>query len=180
MKKDILHIGTKLVLLTPMTRGEYTDYRGWALPEDEDGADQGYLVEYPGSPHKNHPNHACHISWSPKAEADAAYQNPRTGMSFGHAIEMAKHGYRITRAGWNGKGMWVVLMSAMSLPPYNTQGTERKVNDRTARWIGEDTPLDTLAYFAMWTVNSDGRRAWLPGWLASQTDMLADDWIIVD
>lgn len=67
-------------------------------------------------------------------------------------------------------------MSRLQLPPYRTQGTERKVNDRTAKWIGEDTPLDSNPYFAMFTAD----RKWQPGWLASQTDMLADDWMIVD
>ena len=71
--------------------------------------------------------------------------------------------------------MWLVYMSGMSLPPFNTQGTEKKVNDRTAKWIGEDQPLVTLPYIAMWTADSK----WLPGWLASQTDMLAEDWCIL-
>lgn len=95
---------------------------------------------------------------------------------FGWALRMLKNGHRVARKGWNGKGMWVVLMTGMSLPPYNTQGTERKVNDRTAKWIGEDTPLETLPYIAMWTAD----KKWLPGWLASQTDMLAEDWEVVD
>lgn len=103
-----------------------------------------------------------------------------THLTFGQAIEALKDGKRVARAGWNGKGMWIVLMTGMKLPPYSTQGTERKVNDRTAKWIGEDTPLETLPYIAMWTTNSEGRRAWLPGWLASQTDMLSEDWLIVD
>ena len=49
----------------------------------------------------------------------------------------------------------------------------RKVNDRTAKWIGEDTPLNSLGYFAMFTANGE----WQPGWLASQSDLLAEDWI---
>lgn len=97
-------------------------------------------------------------------------------LTFGMAIEALKDGKRVARQGWNGKGMWLAYMSGMSLPPYNTQGTERKVNDRTAKWIGEDTPLVTLPYIAMWTAD----KKWLPGWLASQTDMLAEDWIIIE
>lgn len=174
-----LHIGTKLVYLTDMTRLQYNNYRGWDIPVDENPADPGYLVEYLDGGGKNHPDHANYISWSPKLVADRNYR-PVDGMSFGMAIEMAKEGHKIARKGWNGKGMWVVLMSGMKLPPYSTQGTEKKVNDRTARLIGEDTPLETLPYFAMWTTNAEGRRAWLPGWLASQTDMLADDWVLAD
>jgi Protein of unknown function (DUF2829) len=98
-----------------------------------------------------------------------------SNLNFGDAIAALKDGKRVARSGWNGKGMWLVYMSGMSLPPFNTQGTEKKVNDRTAKWIGEDQPLVTLPYIAMWTADSK----WLPGWLASQTDMLAEDWCIL-
>jgi len=67
-------------------------------------------------------------------------------------------------------------MPPLQLPPFNTQGTSRKVNDRTAKWIGADKPLDCQPYFAIYTAD----EKWVPGWLASQTDMLADDWLIVD
>lgn len=97
-------------------------------------------------------------------------------MNFGQAIEAMKNGKKVCRAGWNGKGMWIVIMPELSLPPYNTQGTSRKVNDRTAKWIGEDKPLESQAYIAMWTA----QEKWQPGWLASQADMLADDWEVVE
>ena len=168
------YFGTKEILATPMTRAAYNDYRGWDLPADEDGEDQGYLVEYLDGGQSNHPNHQGYISWSPAEVFNSAYQ-PVSAMSFGHAIEAAKAGNRIARAGWNGKGMFVALMPALYLPPFNTQDTNRKVNDRTAKWIGEDKPLDCQPYFAMYT--ADGK--WVPGWLASQTDMLANDWLIV-
>ena len=93
-------------------------------------------------------------------------------MNFGQAIEYAKNGCKVRRAGWNGYGMCICYRDGMELPPYNTPGTQRKVNDRTARFIGPDTPLVVLPYFAMWTAD----KKWLPGWLASQTDMLAEDW----
>ena len=96
-------------------------------------------------------------------------------MTFGQAITKATDGEKIARAGWNGKDMFVVFMAPMTLPSFNTQGTARKVNDRTAKWIGKDTPLETLGYFAMFTAD----RKWQPGWLASQSDMLADDWEVV-
>jgi hypothetical protein len=40
------YIGTKVIHALPMTRQAYNDYRGWQLPDNEDGADDGYLVEY--------------------------------------------------------------------------------------------------------------------------------------
>jgi hypothetical protein len=97
-------------------------------------------------------------------------------MNFGEAIKAAKEGKKIQRQGWNGKDMWVVLMPKLDLPPFTSQEPGAKVNDRTAKHIGHDTPLHSLPYFAMWTAD----KKWLPGWLASQTDMLAEDWQVLE
>ena len=167
------YIGTKIICAKPTNRQDYNDYRGWQLPADENGEDEGYLVEYQGGD-SNHPDHVGYISWSPKAQFDEAYRQT-DGLTFGLAIEAAKKGKKIARKGWNGKNMFVVVMPALHLPPYSTQGTARKVNDRTAKWIGEDEPLDCQPYFAMY----NAQKQWIPGWVASQSDMLCDDWMIV-
>ena len=96
-------------------------------------------------------------------------------MDIGQAIKAMVNGDKCARQGWNGRGMFVVYMSPLHLPPYSTSNTARKVNDRTAKWIGEDTPLDSLGYFAMFTAD----KKWQPGWLASQSDLLATDWVIL-
>lgn len=96
-------------------------------------------------------------------------------MNFGEAIQAMKDGQKVAREGWNGKNMFIVYMPPLYLPPFNTADTARKVNDRTAKWIGEDAPLDSQGYFAMFTA----QKKWQPGWLASQADMLAEDWQIV-
>jgi len=97
-------------------------------------------------------------------------------VTFGKALEMLKRGSRVTRSGWNGKGQWVVRMPELQLPPYSTQDTNRKVNDRTAKWIGEDAPLNCRPYYVLF--NNQGE--WQPGWLPSQGDLEANDWIILD
>lgn len=97
-------------------------------------------------------------------------------MNFGEAIQALKVGKKVARCGWNGKGMWVVMMPSLYLPPYNTQDAMRKVNDRTAKHIGEDKPLDSQPYIAMWTAQGK----WQPGWLPSQADIFAEDWEIVE
>ena len=168
-------IGTKQIKARPMTRQEYNDYRGWELPADEDGSDEGYLIEYLDGGKSNHPDHEGYISWSPKEVFEKAYQ-ASGNLSFGHAIELAKGGEKIARKGWNGRNMFVVYMEPLYLPPYNTTDTNRKVNDRTAKWIGEDAPLDCQPYFAMY----NAQKQWIPGWLASQSDMLAEDWMLVE
>ena len=167
-------IGVKRIKARPMTRVEYNKYRGWLQPENEEDA-PGHLVEYLDGGKSNHPNHKGYISWSPKDVFDNAYREV-SGLNFGLAIEAMKLGFKLARSGWNGKDMWIVLMPGMYLPPFTSQSPGEKVNDRTAKHIGEDVPLDTLPYFAMWTAN----KKWLPGWLASQTDMLSDDWVIID
>lgn len=98
------------------------------------------------------------------------------GIGFGWAIEQLKAGHKVRRRGWNGKGMWIVLMGALSLPPHSSQEPGAKVNDRTAKHIGEDTPLNSQPYIAMWTA----RQEWQPGWLASQADMLSMDWELAE
>ena len=97
-------------------------------------------------------------------------------MNFGQAIEAAKLGKKIARKGWNGKNQWVVLMPALNLPPFSCQKPGAKVNDRTAKHIGPDTPLDSQPYFSMWSAQGK----WQPGWTATQSDMLAEDWEIVE
>lgn len=92
----------------------------------------------------------------------------------GWAVKQMLDGQKVCRAGWNGKGMFIVYMSRLQLPSFNTQDTAKKVNDRTAKWIGEDTPLDSQPYIAMWTAS----QQWQPGWLCSQADLLATDWQI--
>lgn len=147
-------IGTKIILALAMTRLAYNDYRGWSLPADENGADDGYLVEYTDGGEPNHPSHAGYISWSPKAQFDNAYR-ATAGMSFGLAIEALKLGKRVTRSGWNGKGMWLQMKAAGSV----------------------HLPFVQLVYPVHSAAYADG--AYVP-WAPSQTDMLADDWQLVE
>ncbi len=161
----IKYICVKEVSAKPMTRQEYNDYRGWKLPSDENGDDWGYLKD----------DGQGHIQWDP-IEIFNKYHQVIDGMTFGHAIEAAKLGKKIARKGWNGKNMFIVYMEPLSLPPYNTSGTQRKVNDRTAKFIGKDKPLNCQPYFAMYNAQEE----WILGWSATQSDMLARDWMIVE
>jgi hypothetical protein len=165
------YIGTKIITAQPMNRADYNTYRGWALPSDENGEDEGYLVEYLDGGKPNDSRHTGYISWSPKDQFENAYRESGN-MTFGLAIEALKKGHKVARAGWNGKGMWLVLVP----------GTPKaQLKDGTPYCVAlkQDT-CEILPHIDMWTVNSEGRRAMLPGWLASQTDMLAEDWKIVE
>lgn len=71
-------IGTKEILATPMTRGEYNEYRGWTIPDNEDPNEAGYLVEYTDGGKPNDDRHAGYISWSPADVFNRAYAPAET------------------------------------------------------------------------------------------------------
>jgi hypothetical protein len=161
-----IYIGTKKVRAAPMTRAGYNRYRGWELPVDENGDDPGYLVEYLDGGQKNHPDHDGYISWSPDAVFKNAYRAIDGGLTFGDALTLLKAGEQVTRAGWNGKGMWLSLTvpapGTVMVEGFGRSDSQNKPDLR-------ELPL--LPWIGMKT--ADGK--YVP-WLASQTDMLAEDW----
>ena len=92
-------------------------------------------------------------------------------MNFGQAIELLKAGKKVTRRGWNGRGMYLWLMPAATIKAEWCREPELK---RLAEQNGGE--IEALGSIRMFTVNSAGRRAVLTGWLASQSDMLSEDW----
>jgi len=74
-------------------------------------------------------------------------------MDFGQALAFLKAGDRVARTGWNGKGMWLEYAD-------------------DARFGPNEVLL--LPFIVMRTVQG----AFVP-WLASQTDILAEDWIVL-
>ena len=149
-------IGTKLINAKQMTRLDYNILRGWELPQDENGTDEGYLVvEYLDGGQTNHPDFSGYISWSPTTVFEKEYR-PVSGMSFGLAVEALKRGERIARSGWNGKGMWVEL--------FLTDG-----------YFDEEYGFPLDPYLVLKTAGNTMQ----PGWNASTPDVLAEDWQIV-
>ena len=163
------YIGTKISKGMPMTLGEYNIYQGWTLPEDQDANKPGYLIEYLDGGEPNHKDHAGYISWSPAAQFENAYVDIELGVGLGHAVEMMEQGYKVSRMGWNGKGMWVIYN------PGSQGETHAMFEGSVYKQHGVDE-CEILPHFDMYTVNAEGRRAMLPGWLASQTDLAAKDW----
>ncbi len=169
------YIGTKIVRAKPMTRAEYNSYRGWPLPSDEDGTDIGMLVEYVDGGQANHPAHEGYISWSPMDVFERAYRNV-SGMTFGQAIEALKAGKKVARVGWNGKGMWLSLSGPLE---GRVIGADQFWSENNREWARQFGGALVLPCITMKTINAHGREAILMGWLASQTDMLSEDWVIV-
>lgn len=87
-------------------------------------------------------------------------------MNFGDALSALKNGKRVCRAGWNGKGMWLkkVGRSAYDIASGLLDNIEENpCNPRLLPWIGMKTADDCFV-----------------PWLCSQTDMLAEDWMLLD
>lgn len=158
------YIRCHIVEATPMTRGEYNKLRGWEIPANENPADEGYHVVYPDG----------YESWCPKAQFEAAGR-PIEGMTFGQALEAMKHGKKVTRLGWNGKGMFLWLKPATNIKA-------EWCKDEMLKGLVEDNGGEILGLgtICMYTHDSTERKAVLTGWLASQSDMLYDDWMIVE
>ena len=95
-------------------------------------------------------------------------------MRFGQALELAHIGKRIARHGWNGKGMYVYLTRGTSVPVYvwAPRMPSQKVTEDEKKFgfVVIESHLDMMT--------AQGHR--VIGWLASQTDVLADDWYVVD
>lgn len=95
----------------------------------------------------------------------------RVGLTFGAALEAAKGGARVARAGWNGKGMWVTYSPGhTALPAASFWAPANKAYAHERGGTVEVLPCMTMK-------TADNKI--LMGWLASQTDMLASDWEIV-
>lgn len=68
-----LYVCHKHVKALPMTRAAYNELRSWVLSADENGADEGFLVEYLDGGVSNHPDYPGYISWSPKGVFEKGY-----------------------------------------------------------------------------------------------------------
>lgn len=99
-------------------------------------------------------------------------------MDFGEALKALKAGKKIARMGWNGKGMYLYLTTGHKVDSkvWTSADPAHEMTDHE-RLVGE---VEILPHIDMYTVNRDGRRARLCGWLASQTDMLEEDWVIIE
>jgi len=81
-------------------------------------------------------------------------------MDFSDALNLMKDDHKVARSGWNGKDMWICIITAddYTLPTV----IRKKMTGPLLPWIGMKT----------------AQGGFVP-WLASQTDILADDWILV-
>lgn len=157
------YIGTKIIQAEPAKRFwmpdgskviaslyEVMDQR---IVNEATSCDEGFKVRYPDG----------YESFSPKDVFEEAYRQT-DGMNFGLAIEAVKKGHRVARSGWNGKGMYVFLVDIQ----------EAHTEADLSEFENQDVEIsDLLALHS-------AQKSLQPGWLATQSDMLADDWYIVE
>jgi hypothetical protein len=87
--------------------------------------------------------------------------------SFSRALRALKNGHKVARSGWNGKGMWIILQHGSNVP----------IPMRPHSPYAEAGLVEVLINPHIDMMTADGSMQ--PGWLASQTDLLAEDWLIV-
>lgn len=104
------------------------------------------------------------------------YIGTKQGLTFGDALALLKQGKRVARSGWNGKGMWLLLVKGECV----TEPINDCYGDPTRYECGNDgyekgQSIPVLDAIYMKTADNK-----LVPWLASQTDMLVEDWVRVE
>lgn len=178
------YIGSKEILARSMNRLEYNIYRGWELPSDENGEDSGFLVEYLNSGESNDDRHKGYISWSPSKVFIGAYKE-NGNLTFGGAIKALKQGKRVSRKGWNGKGLFVFMQVPSNVPkdivPKMSSLPQTVKDELWFRFINKeeiglkDTDLKYRNQLCI--VYPDNT---ISSWNPSSSDCLEEDWIILD
>ena len=145
------YIRCHIVKAKPCTLGEWEQKTGktWNEP-DVPRTEEGYKCDYPDG----------YSGWCPKVEFEKV-SRPIDGMTFGMAIEAMKRGKKVARRGWNGKGQFV------------TVGNQFTYVDCNGKQNAEHQTSGTAALIFHGTIGVQ------VGWLASQSDMLSEDWEVV-
>ena len=158
---------TGTVEATGMTRLAYNELRGWELPSDENGKDKGFLVcRKEGE--SNVDGYDGYVNWVTEEEFYSTHKEV-VGMTFGEAIELLKQGKKVARSGWNGKKMYLSFKAGYP------NGVPANASHAKSHNITEGDLIIYDPYIEMKTTTG----SFVP-WLASQTDVLAEDWNIVD
>ena len=137
----------------PMTHGEFMKAMGKTdeMMSEQGAKAEGYLVVYPDG----------YKSWCPKAQFEAAAICADRGLPFGYAIAQCRYnGKKVKRAGWNGVDQYVECCTCT-------------VESKSGHYTSE-------AFVFHGKNIHTGETNVQVGWLASQADLKADDWQIVE
>ena len=143
----------------------------------------GYYVVYEDGYKSWSPAEAFENGYSkvsrPNNESDKSTTEPleeKSGLSFGQAIEALNAGIRVSREGWNGKGMFVFQRPGDTLDQDFIHKVKSLPESTKAFLVNQNKDIEFTPYLCMW--DADGKI--INGWLASQSDMLAEDWYVLD
>ena len=100
--------------------------------------------------------------------------------TFGQAIGSLCHGKLVARKGWNGKGMFLFMRPFDSLDDKFVIDTMKSAPFNYKEWLKNHPSEDGRVLFREYICMKAADGSVVNGWLASQTDMLSDDWEIVD
>lgn len=159
----LMFVRMNVVEVEPMTRGEHLKSKGLSLiPGSGKEEDEGYKVVYSDG----------YVSWRPKDKFDAVSIPCAEGcVPFGYAItECVYHGKRITRKGWNGEGQFVRFEDVMAFEDGKVHTEENNPG------VGVESQCLVFHFKNRHT----GETGIQVGWLASQGDMKANDWIVLE
>ena len=92
-------------------------------------------------------------------------------MTFGAAVELLKAGRKVSRAGWNGKGMWLRLVHPYAAHPEDAPDAQPS----NPYFRAADNHPDAEGTMLPWIGMKTADNKFVP-WLASQTDVLSEDW----
>lgn len=111
--------------------------------------------------------------WMIADETNCPVLGGKATFTFGDAIKYMKRGLRVARKGWNGKGMYVFYASDFQ---FGTKADLSEFNPTEEPECTEENAVDVYDCLVLRTAD----KKLQPGWLASQSDMLAEDWMFVE
>lgn len=178
---------TERVKARPMTWGQYNEHLGVRPALNENPYEDGYLVSYRAGNDLENSTRSERTTWLTKERFEETYRETeclgpeavnlrRDKMDFGQAIGAMKLGCKVAREGWNGKGMWVALQDGSNIAQNKARGGAAMHRRAELEENREASLIKILPHIDMRA--ADGSI--VVGWLASQTDMLAEDWMIVE
>lgn len=114
------------------------------------------------------------IQFTIMSDQNPSSEDVKTGLSFGQAILALNEGKKVAREGWNGKNMFLLMNGGYEVPKDDTR-PDNHINQDFLESQG-CISLVIQKHIDMWTA----QKTLCVGWLASQSDMLAEDWSVID
>ncbi len=100
--------------------------------------------------------------------------------TFGQAIGSLKHGFKVAREGWNGKGMLLFMRPFDTLPDKMIVEQVKSLPWNFKEWVRNHPNEEHSRFFTQYICMKAADGTIVNGWLPSQTDMLTDDWELVN